>query len=138
MYDHDLTPAQKTTKAKKHYIGALYHSVFYDRPSKRIISHLGAINDSNDGVSPTEAQILIANKMALLRVAEDGTCWLSETLHGAKQHGKHSVLNVKKSSATTVILSAYPRNRGHDPIDLREVFNTCCAYAYRFNMGKMY
>ena len=137
MYDHDLTPAQKTTKAKKHYIGALYHSVFYDRTSKRIISHLGAINESNDGVSPTEAQILIANKMALLRVGEDGTCWLSETLHGAKQHGKHSALNVKRSGNTET-LSSYPRNRGHDPIDLRAVFDACCAYAYRFNMGKMY
>jgi len=128
-----LTPAQKTTKAKKFYIGALYHSVFYDRSSRQINTQL---RNESDGVSPTEAQILIANKMALLRMNNDGTCSLSETLHGAKQHGRNHTL--RHDYDPTVVLGEYPRGREAEPVDMKAVYDICSKYAYRFNLGKMY
>jgi len=131
--DQDLTPAQKMNKAKKHYVGALHHSVFNDRTSKRINTN-SPCWDITDGVSTTEAQILVANKMALMRMADDGSIWLSETLHGAKQSGKHRALTVMKSGSPTTI-SSYSRSA---PVDMKAVWDTCTQYAYRFNMGKMY
>lgn len=128
-----LTPGQKTTKAKKFFIGALYHSVFYDRTSRQINTQM---RNETDGVSPTEAQILIANKMALLKMNADGTCSLSQTLHGAKKHGSNHTL--RHDYDPSIVLGEYPRTRGHPPVDMVEVYDICCNYAYRFNLGKMY
>ena len=125
-----LTPAQRMNRAKKHYIGALHHKAFRMGRSTVIDSHYG---HDTDGISTTEAQILVANKMALLNLRDDGTIYLSETLHGAKHHGKHSELRCDDGE----VYSSYTRSRGV-PVDMDEVFTACSKFAYRFFIGKMY
>ena len=84
-----LTPAQRMNRAKKHYIGALHHKAFRMGRSTVIDSHYG---HDTDGISTTEAQILVANKMALLNIMDDGRIRLSETLHGGASHAERFVV----------------------------------------------
>jgi len=127
---YHLTPAQKTTRAKKHYIGALHHKAFRMGRSTVIDAHSCV---ETDALTTTEAQILVANKMALLNIMDDGRIYLSETLHGAKHHGKHHQL----VSEGGKVLSSYDRSRGV-AVDMDEVFTACSKFAYRFFIGKMY
>lgn len=125
-----LTPAQRMNRAKKHYIGALHHKAFRMGRSTVIDAHSCA---ETDALTTTEAQILVANKMALLNLSDDGTIYLSETLHGAKHHGKYSTLRDDNGKE----YSSYTRSRGV-PVDMNEVFTACSKFAYRFFIGKMY
>jgi len=125
-----MKPATRMTRAKKHYIGALHHKAFRMGRSTMIDAHGCA---ETDALTTTEAQILVANKMALLKLTEDGRIFLSETLHGAKHHGKHSELRDDNGN----VYSSYDRSRGV-AVDMDEVFSACSKFAYRFFIGKMY
>lgn len=117
-------------RAKKHYIGALHHKAFRMGRSTVIDAHSCA---ETDALTTGEAQILVANKMALLRISDDGRVWLSETLRGAKHHGKYSTLRDDDGKE----YSSYNRSRGL-PVDMNEVFSACSEFAYRFGVSKMY
>lgn len=125
---HKLTPAQRKTRARKHYLSALYHSVFYDRKS-RVIGH------DEGQVRPHEANMLIRNKMAGINAFDTG-CTVSEYTHGSKVYGSNSVLHhdfARDSDGRAIVLSEVPRyQRNRAPVDMREVFNACNNYAPNF------
>lgn len=134
-----LTNAQKTTKVKKHYLAALYHSVFYDRTSTRVNTTSGY--RTLDGVAADEAQILIAGGMALLRVNSDGSVSLSETTKGSKVYGSNATLyaDYRDSEGKSIVLSSVPRyNRKGDPVDMKAVRDACMAYHRTWSLRKMY
>lgn len=136
---YPLTNAQKTTKVKKHYLAALYHSVFYDRDSTQIMSW--AHNDGVKGVSNDEAQILIAGGCANLRVSDDGRCYLNETIKGSKVYGGNATLygDYRGSDGKVPVLSTIPRyQRDAPPVDIRAVRDACMAYHRTWSLRKMY
>ena len=132
-----LTNAQKTTKVKKHYLAALYHSVFYDRTTTQIVSSSEA--SILAGVSTNEAQMLVKASMALLRVHTDGTVWLSQTKTGSKVYGSNCTLWADhRIDGKTPVLSEVPRyNRTADPVDMAAVRDACMKYHRTWSLRKM-
>lgn len=132
-----LTNAQKTTKVKKHYLAALYHSVFYDRDSTQIVGFSDAMNGA--GVSTTEAQMLVKASMGLLRVHTDGSVSLSQTKTGSKVYGSNCTLWADhRIDGKTPVLSEVPRyNRNADPVDMNAVRDACMKYHRTWSLRKM-
>lgn len=133
---HLLSDAQKKTQAKKHYLCALYHSVFGDRRGNTQIICWSSQIDGQAGVSVHEAQILVRHRMALIRVDTDtGIAYLTATTTGARKAGQNRSLYDHRSQ----LISCVPQYaREGVPIDMEAVADACSRYAYKFTVNGLY
>jgi len=121
------TDAQKKTAAKKHYLGALFHSVFYDN-EQRDRPIVG------DTVMSSTANTLVRNKMAMIHTfpMPDGSIkvCLGMMKSGCKVYGENANLWTIVDGKTTSI-SSYPRYK-HERVFINSVRDAC----YKLTNGK--
>lgn len=129
-----MPEANPLTEARRHYLSALYRSVFVDRRKNTNIICWSQQVAGQDGVSVHEAQILVRHRMALIRVSTDsGIAYLTETTTGAKKSGQNRTL-----SDGRYYFSEVPRGADTTPVDLEAVANACTRHAYKFTVTSLY
>lgn len=122
-------------EARRHYLCALYHSVFTDRRTNtNIVCWSKKAIDGDDGVADYEAQILVRHRMALIRVGGNGVAYLTATLTGARKAGKNKSLYDHRGQ----LLSCVPHASEGVPIDMNAVKDACYLAAHRFTVNGLY
>lgn len=130
-----MTETNPIHEARRHYLCALYRSVFHDRRKNTEIICWSQQVAGQAGVSTTEAQILVRHRMALIRVATDtGQAYLTATTTGARKSIQNRVL----TSVTGVELSVVPKGRDVTPVDMSQVSDACSRFTHKFAVKDLY
>ena len=131
-----MTVANPIHEARRHYLCALYRSVFTDRRHDTQIICWSSQVAGQAGVSTTEAQILVRHRMALIRVATDtGQAYLTATTTGARKSGQNRVLRDLRGRG---VLSTVPQGADTPPVDLSKVADACSQFAHRFSVNGLF
>lgn len=121
------------TEARRHYLSALYRSVFVDRRKNTNIICWSQQIAGEDGVSVHEAQILVRHRMALIRVSTaSGIAYLTATTTGAKKSGQNRTLSDRRYH------SEVPQGADTTPVDMKAVAEACIQHAYKFTVNSLY
>lgn len=131
-----MTVPSPIHEARRHYLCALYRSVFVDRRTNTNIICWSQQIAGQDGVSVHEAQILVRHRMALIRVSTDsGIAYLTATTTGARKSGLQRTLVDSRGRG---VLSQVPQGANKPPVDLEAVANACTQHAYKFSVNSLY
>lgn len=122
-------------EARRHYLCALYRSVFVDRRKNTNIICWSKHYSGEDGVADHEAQILVRHRMALIRVSTDGIAYLTATTTGARKSNQNRTLVDSRGRG---VLSHVPHGPDTPPVDMAAVADACIQHAYKFTVNSLY